>query len=189
MKKLYMLLVLMLGLFSQSAMAAPLGWYTLDATWRDGQFNGQFYYDSSSDYRITEIRGTLADLAQTTAIDNVWNLENAQLESWIFVSNTNSAVLGGHDAGFYLNLLDLGATLTLDTTVSNGLFDWSSDALYNPLQLDDSPLLSFSIREATAVPLPGTAVLMLAGLLGMRSVRGSRSRRYNSSAPGTRLAA
>jgi hypothetical protein len=172
MKKLYMLFAVMLGLFSQSALAAHIGWYQLDATWRDGQFSGQFYYDSASPYRITEIRGTLADLAQTTAIDKVWNLENAQPESWNFLANTNPADLGGHDAGFYLTLLDLGATLTLDTSVGNGLFDWSDDAFYNPAQLDDSPLQAFAI---SAIPLPGTGLLVMAGLLAMASSRRRKS--------------
>ncbi|SFV11208.1 PEP-CTERM sorting domain-containing protein [Pseudoduganella namucuonensis] len=177
MKKFYMLCVVLLGLFSQSAMAAPVGWYQLNASWRDGQFSGQFHYDSASPYRITEITGTLVDLAQATVINKVWNLENAQPESWVFVNNTNPADPGGHDAGFYLNLVDLGATLTLDTAAGNGLFDWSGDfAYYNPSQLDDSPLLSFSIVDANAVPVPGTAALMVAGLLGMLSSRRSKSR-------------
>ena len=171
MKKLYTLFALALGLFSQSALAAHIGWYQLDATWRDGQFSGQFYYDEASPYRITQITGTLVDLAQTTSINKVWNLENAQPEPWVFLANTNPADMGGHDAGFYLTLVDQGATLTLDTSVGNGLFDWSSDAFYNPAQLDDSPLQSFAINS---IPVPGTAVLLVAGLLAMRSPRRSR---------------
>lgn len=170
MKTLYAMCLLMLGLCSQAATAAPVGWYELDATWRDGQFSGRFYYDGASPYRITEVDGTLVDIAQTTAIDRVWNLDNAQPEAWIYLSNTNPADLGGHDAGFYLYLLDLGSTLGLDTSVSNGLYDWSSDfAFYNPGQLDDSPLLSYRIAEAGVadVPLPGTALLCLAGGLAM----------------------
>lgn len=178
MKKMFMLLVVLLGVFSQSANAAPVGWYQLDATWRDGQFSGQFLYDSASPYRITAITGTLVDLAQTTVIDTVWNLENAQPEAWVFLNNTNPADPGGHDAGFYLNLLDLGATLSLDTSVSNALFDWSADwAFYKPGQLDDSPLLAFSIAEVHAVPVPGTVALMLAGVMGMVSMRSRRKLR------------
>jgi hypothetical protein len=165
MKKIYILCVAMLTLFSQAALAAPIGWYQLDATWRDGRFSGQFHYDSSSPYLVTAISGSLVDAARTTVIDNVWNLENAQPESWLFFSNTNPADLGGHDAGFYLTLIDLGASLTLDTSVSNGLFDWSNDAYYNPLQLDDSPLRSFSITQAAAVPEPSSLALLMVGLL------------------------
>lgn len=168
MKKLSILFAVMLGLFSQSALAAHIGWYQLDATWRDGQFSGQFYYDSASPYRITEVKGTLVDLAQTTTINRAWNLENAAVESWNFLGNTNLADMGGQDAGFYLTLVDLGATLTLDTSASNGLFDWSNDAFYNPAQLDDSPLREFSIN---AIPLPGTGLLVMAGLLAMGSLR------------------
>jgi hypothetical protein len=168
MKKLYMMFALAISLFSQSALAAHIGWYQLDATWRDGQFSGQFYYDSSSPYGITQITGTLVDLAQTTTINKVWNLDNAQPESWLFLANTNPAVLGEQDAGFYLTLVDLGATLALDTSVGNGLFDWSNDTFYNPAQLDDSPLQSYAIN---AIPLPGTALLMGLGLLAMRSQR------------------
>lgn len=168
MKKLYTLFALALTLFSQSALAAHIGWYQLDATWRDGQFNGQFYYDSSSPYGITQIAGTLVDLAQTTTINKVWNLENAQPESWVFLANTNPSVLGEQDAGFYLTLVDLGDTLSLDTTGANGLFDWSNDAFYTPAQLDDSPLQSFAIN---AIPVPGTALLVAAGLLAMRPAR------------------
>ncbi|KQV90269.1 hypothetical protein ASD15_23405 [Massilia sp. Root351] len=174
MKKFYALCALgalALSLFSPSALAAHMGWYQLDATWRDGQFSGQFYYDGASPYRITQITGTLVDLAQTTTIDKVWNLENAQPESWVFLANTNPAVPGEQDAGFYLTLLDLGATLTLDTSAGNGLFDWSNDAFYSPAQLDDSPLQSFAIN---AIPLPGTALLMAVGLLAMRSPRRQR---------------
>lgn len=175
MKKLYVMFAVLLGLFSQAAMAAPIGWYQLSATWRDGQFTGQFYYDSTSPSHVTAVNGTLVDIAQTTAIDSILTPEDPQVESWVFFGNTNPADIGGHDAGFYLNLVDLGSTLTVDTSVSNGLFDWSRDfAFYNPAQLDDSPLISFSITEAAAVPLPGTALLFLAGGLGMLARRRPR---------------
>jgi len=176
MKKFYMTFLATLGLafslFSQAAMAAPIGWYDFNATWRDGQFTGQFYYDSASPYGITAVNGTLVDIAQTTTIDSISTPEDPLLESWVFLSNTNPADMGGHDAGFYLNLVDLGTTLTLDTTLGNGLYDWSHDfAFYNPAQLDDSPLLSFSIAEAGAVPEPASAMLLLAGGVGMLSLR------------------
>ncbi|MYN06115.1 PEP-CTERM sorting domain-containing protein [Pseudoduganella aquatica] len=167
MKKLYMMFALALSLFSQSALAAHIGWYQLDATWRDGQFSGQFYYDAASPFGITKVTGTLVDLAQTTNIDKVWNLENPDPQPWVFLANT-TADQGGQNAGFYLTLVDLGATLALDTTVSNNLYDWSNDAYFNLAQLDESPLQSYAIN---AIPLPGTVLLMGVGLLAMRAPR------------------
>lgn len=174
MKKLYTLFALALGLFSQSTLAAHMGWYQLDATWRDGQFSGRIYYDGASPYGVTQVAGTLTDLAQTTAIDKVWNLENAQPEPWVFLANTNPNVPGEQDAGFYLTLVDMGGTLSLDPAGANGLFDWSNDAFYSPAQLDDSPLQSFAIN---AIPVPGTALLLAVGMLAMRSSRRATPRR------------
>ena len=42
MKKLHMLFAMVLYMLAQSAWAAPVGWYDLKATWRDGAFDGQF---------------------------------------------------------------------------------------------------------------------------------------------------
>ncbi|WP_167761437.1 PEP-CTERM sorting domain-containing protein [Duganella callida] len=162
MKKLLTLLALVAGLAPQLVLAASNGWYQLDATWRDGHFSGHFLYDSSAVNHVLEVTGTLTDLAQITAINQVVNPEDPQLESWIFFGNTNLADPGGHDAGFYLYLLEQGGTLKLDTTASNSLYDWSHDfAYYHPGQLDESPLQSYTI---TAVPEPSMALLLLTGL-------------------------
>ena len=174
MKKLQMLFAAALCMFSQAVWAAPVGWYEFDATWRDGQFSGQFYYDSELPYRVTAVNGTLVDIARTTTITQVRTPEDPQLERWVFLSNTNPAELAGHDAGFYLTLVDLGASLTLDASGPNGLFDWSSEVYYNPGQLDDSPLLSFSIAQVAEVPEPATAMLLLSGIAGMLVRRRSR---------------
>lgn len=184
MKRIYLVCMAVLTLFSHAAVAAPIGWYQLDATWRDGWFSGSFHYDSTSPYLVTAINGSLADTAQTTTINKVWNLENAQPESWIFLSNTKPSELGGHDAGFYLTLIDLGATLVVDTSVGNGLFDWSSDAHYTPLQLDDSPLLSFSITPVSAVPEPGSMALLSLGLFACVFTRRRKPRFAAPSKPG-----
>lgn len=171
MKKLIMLSVVVLGFLAQSAWAAPIGWYDYKATWRDGSFTGQFYYDSAAPARITGVTGVLSDLAQTTSIDKISNLDYDEPAPWVFLSNTNLADLGGHDAGFYLTLLDLGATLTLDLSGMNGLYDWSNEALSNPGQLNDSPLISFSIAQVNAVPEPGSAMLILGGIAGLFTMR------------------
>lgn len=174
MKKLHMLFALVLGLLAHSAWAAPIGWYDLDATWRDGTFKGQFYYDSTAPERITAVQGLLSDLAQTTAINQNFYLDYDQLAPWNFLANTKPSEFADHDAGFYITLLDLGSTLTLDLDGLNVLYDWSNEALYNPDQLDASPLLSFSIRPANAVPEPATTMLLLGGMAGMLTLRRRR---------------
>lgn len=175
MKKIALILVMLCGLLPQAVLAAAGGWYQLDASWRDGSFSGQFLYDSASPYGIVEVHGTLTDLAQTTAITTVWNLDNAQQEAWVYLANSNPAELGGHDAGFYLYLVEQGGKLTLDTSASNSLYDWSSDfAYYNPAQLDESPLQSYSI---SAVPEPAAAMLLLAGLPWLAAAARARRRR------------
>lgn len=175
MKKLHMLFAMVLYMLAQSAWAAPIGWYDLKATWRDGTFDGQFYYDSSASTHVTAVQGTLVDLVRTVAIDRVWNLGQDEPQPWIFLSNTNPADPGGHDAGFYLTLVDLGTSLTLDLAGMNGLYDWSDWDLYNPGQLDDSPLLSFSIVQANEVPEPASALLLLGGLAGLLALRRQRA--------------
>lgn len=167
MKKFYMLCALVSVVFAQAAAAAPIGWYDLQATWRDGTFDGRLHYDGAAPGRITAVRGTLVDLVQTAAIDRISYLDYDAPAPWAFLSNTNPRDPGGHDAGFYLALVDLGTALTLDLSGPNGLYDWSSDAHYNPAQLDDSPLLSFSLVRAGVVPEPGNVILLLAGLAAL----------------------
>lgn len=174
MKKLHMVFALVLGLLGQCAGAAPIGWYDFDATWRDGAFKGQFYYDSAAPSRITKVHGLLTDLVQTTAIDKISHMDYDEPAPWVFLSNTNPADLGGHDAGFYLSLVDMGTWLSLDLSGLNGLYDWSSEAHYHPGQLDDSPLMAFSIAQA--VPEPGTVLLLLGGAAAL-AMRRSRQRR------------
>jgi hypothetical protein len=165
MKKYAALLLALCGLLAQPAGAAPIGWYDLSASWRDGSFAGKFYYDAGSPSRITQIDGMLTDTAQQTPITTVWTADDLMPASWVFASNTNSAEAGGHDAGFYLNLIDLGATLALDLAADNGLYDWSNDyAFYVPDQLDDSPLRAYSIQPSQTVPEPGGLALFAMGL-------------------------
>ena len=175
MKKFLMLCAAGLCMLSQAAWAAPIGLYELDATWRDGRFSGQFYYDSSSPYLITSVDGTLVDTVRTTAISQVWNLENSEPAPWVFLSNTNPADPAGHDAGFYLTLVDLGASLSLEPSGLNGLYDWSDMTRY----IDDSPLLSFRIAQvgAAEVPEPATALLLVSGMAGMFVRRRARTQR------------
>lgn len=168
MKKLHMLFALFLGLLSHAAWAAPIGWYEYQATWRDGTFQGRFHYDSASPARIMAVEGLLSTSVQTTAIDQVYYLDYDQPADWNFLGNTNPADPGGHDAGFYLTLLDLGASLTLDLSGQNGLYDWSR---FEEAYIDDSPLLSFTLREANAVPEPGSAMLLLGGMAGLAALR------------------
>lgn len=163
MKRSLQVLGLVIGMACSSAFAAPVGWYELSAAWRDGTFDGKFYYDDAVQPRITRIDGILTDIAQSTAITTVWTQPIELPQTGIFVSNTPGP--GGlHDAGFYLNLLDLGSTLTLDFNADNGLHDFSQDyAFYTPEQLAGSPLTGFTINAVHAVPEPGVLALLAVG--------------------------
>lgn len=172
MKKLHMLFALLLGLLTHAAWAAPIGWYEYRATWRDGIFQGRFHYDSASPARITAVEGVLVNPLQTTAINQVYYLDYDAPADWNFLGNTNPAELGGHDAGFYLTLLDLGSSLSLDLSGLNGMYDFSDVEAYETrAYIDDSPLLSFTLREANAVPEPGSAMLLLGGVAGLAALR------------------
>jgi hypothetical protein len=167
------------GLFIGPAAAAPTGWYQLDLGWRDGAFTGQMYYDSASPFLALQVRGTLADLAQTTLMSDVWNVSHdAPADPWVAFTNAQGASPDDYDAAFYLHLLDLGDTLAIDTAQDNSLYDWSQDyAWYVPGQLDQSPLTSWSIAPlAAAVPEPGSIGLLLAGMAAAASA-GRRGRR------------
>ncbi len=173
MKRCLLMLGLVIGMLGNSVFAAPIGWYELNAAWRDGNFEGKFFYDSSAATPIIQIEGLLTDIAQTTAITTVWTGGVEPPQTGIFVSNTPGAD-GMHDAGFYLNLLDLDATLSLDLSADNGLYDFSQDyAYYTPEQLAGSPLLAFTITAVQDVPEPGVLSLMAIGACAL--VRRRRS--------------
>lgn len=165
MKKSILVVSALLGMLLQTAVAAPIGWYSLNNTWRDGSFSGRFYYDTASPSRITGISGTLMDIAQTTSINNVWSGEQEEGASWIFVNNALPGDPDTYDAGFYLNLVDLGTGLALDMSADNGLYDWSRDfAFFVPEQLNASPLIRSDIAQVADVPEPGTLSILSAGL-------------------------
>jgi hypothetical protein len=161
------------GLWIQTAAAAPIGWYQLDLTWRDGRFAGQIYYDSSSPYRVTQIQGSLTDIAQTTPITHVWNLSHGQLpDPWLSFTNAQGSDIDDYNAAFYLHLLDLGTVLAVDASQDNSLYDWSQDAYYFPELLDQSPLISWAIRPAASeVPEPAGIGLLTAGLAAAVAAR------------------
>jgi hypothetical protein len=179
MKKYLMPFAAALCLFSQSVLAAPTGLYDFTATWADGQFSGQFQYDSAAPFHITSIKGTLVDALQSTSIDKITNpdLGDPDAAPASFFSNTRPelAEFAGHDAGFYLTLQDLGASLTLDLAGANGLFDWSG--VDETRYISDSALVSFSINQANAadVPEPATALLLFSGMAGMLARRRVRA--------------
>lgn len=164
MKKKILLALALLGAVMQSASAAPTGWYSLSETWRDGSFTGKFHYDGAAPERVTHITGVLTDLAQSTAIHTVWSGEKPPGATWTFVHNALPGIPDAYDAGFYLNLVDLGATLALDTSADNGLYDWSGEfAWFVPEQLNGSPLLSYAIAP---VPEPDALAMISLALVG-----------------------
>lgn len=166
----------LLGMFVQTAVAAPAGWYTLQQAWRDGSFTGSFYYDGSQAEPIVDITGTLVTLAQSSTITSVWTGEKPPGATWSYITNGAPGELEQYDAGFFLHLVDAGQALTLDMAADNGLYDWSADyAYFWPEQLNGSPLLSYAIDAVSPVPEPSTVLLLGAGLLVC--VRACRKRR------------
>lgn len=160
----------MLALAAQTAVAAPIGWYELDLAWRDGAFDGQILYDSSSPFQVLAINGNLFTTARTTAISDVWNLSHNQPVSADFPLNftnrNDPADPDNYDASFYLMLADLGDSLEVVLTPGSafGLYDWSDGALFDEEHLSNSPLLSWQLAPAAQVPEPSSLLLVLGGL-------------------------
>lgn len=171
---LYVSVFVSLGLFAQAASAAPMGWYDLGLTWRDGSFAGKILYDGSSPYQVLQVQGTLTDLAQTTAISDVWNASNGIPVSDFPLTFTNWDGVSdplNYNAAFSLVLSDLGNALAVaNPGQSWGLYDWSNPDLAG--LLSDSPLLSWSIApSAAAVPEPAPLALMALGVVAFGLAR------------------
>jgi hypothetical protein len=174
MKKNILLLCALFGLML-NASAMPVGWYQLDETWRDGSFSGQIYYDSASPFKIAHVSGVLTDLAHTTLITSVWNLQHDASEApATFLYNALTGDVDSYDTGFYIKLVDLGSALAIDLASENRLFDFSNNALFNEGQLDGSPLISWRINAVEAahiVPEPAGMALLSVGILAFGIAR------------------
>lgn len=149
----------------QPAQAALRGWYDLDITWQAGQFHGQFYFDEAVPGNVAQVSGTVHHIGRSFAVDSVLFATDPDQT---FVHNSNPLEIVGYDAGFYLNVLRQGTTLTLDLSKDSGLYDWSNDLAYYPA-LDQSALLSWNIAQP--VPEPATAAMLLLGLATLGAMK------------------
>lgn len=169
MKKLIALSALCCAFFQPTASAAPVGWYNFSATWSAGSFNGQFYYDDTVASKVTQVSGDVIHTGRTFSIAGI-----AFDGDQTFAHNSNPlADPVFYDAGFYLNVLDLGATLGLDLLKDSGLYDWGNDLAFYPA-LDQSPLQNWSISQVvppSAVPEPGSVALIALGLVAAAAGR------------------
>lgn len=154
-----------------AAQAAPIGWYDLGLSWRDGGFAGRIFYDDSSPFQVLQVKGILTTGAQSSAIKDVWNVSNGvPVDADFPLAFTNRADGAGaldYNAAFYLELADLGSTLGVVNTPGSayGLYDWSNPALFDEEHLNNSPLLSWQLSALPSpVPEPGMLATLAAGL-------------------------